>query len=87
MEVRSSTVAFFTFSEMGLFCTTSWRAGAGVDLSRYFCVWIAARPSAYICGVIDTCCSSAVSFLTAAASILNYVGISVSDFSLNAYDS
>ena len=73
----------FTSSEMGssrMFCTTSWRAGAGVDLSRYFCVLIAARPSAYICRVIDPCCRSAVSSLTAATSLLIYVGITNNKF-------
>ena len=75
----------FTSSEMGsssMLCTTSWRAGAGADLSRFFCVLIAARPSAYICGVIDPCCRSAVSSLTAAASTLIYVGISYNIFHL-----
>ena len=77
VEVRASAIAF-TSSEMGsskMFCTTSWRAGAGVGLSRCFWVLIAARPSAYICRVIDPCCRRAVSSLIAATSIMIYVDI------------
>ena len=81
---------FSTSSKMvssRIFSTTSWRAGADVDLSRYFCVLIAARLSAYFCRVIDPCCGSALSSLTTAASILIYVSISESDFSRNGYAS
>ena len=63
MEVRASTIALLLSRKWVSPGCSVHHGKLGLVLTSHtaFCVLIAARPSAYICRVIDPCCRSAVS--------------------------